>query len=93
VLVELYAKLLGFVVTHWASLCRGGPLSGYSPTKRFAAVRRMAVALAESLTQGVAATQAVLQKLDERISHLRCQPQSKKKPSTRQLLFEPALAA
>lgn len=92
-LVELYAKLLGFVVTHWASLCRGGPLSGYSPTKRFAAVRRMAVALAESLTQGVAATQAVLQKLDERISHLRCQPQSKKKPSTRQLLFEPALAA
>jgi hypothetical protein len=93
VLVELYAKLVGFVVVHWASLCRGGPLSGCSPTKRFAAVQRVAWALGDSLTQGVAAVQTVLQHLTQRIARIRCQAESRKKPSTRQLLFKPLLAA
>lgn len=93
VLVELYAKLLGLVVLHWAALIRGGPLSGVSPGKCFRVVQESARRLGDSLGQGLAAVRAALQRLAEQLGRVRPQTKSLSKPSTRQLLLNPELAA
>jgi Transposase DDE domain len=92
VLVELYAKLLGLVVAHWAAMLRGGPLDGISVWKRVRTVQRFAHRLLDSLSEGAAATAAVLTKLQQRLERIRPQPKRSKKPSTRQLLLQPELA-
>ncbi len=92
VLVELYAKLLGLVVLHWGSLLRGGPLCGISCWKRLRVVQAFAERLLDSLSQGEQAVRQVLTKLQRRLHRIRRQPNSRKKPSTRQLLLSPSLA-
>ena len=91
VLVELYAKLLGLVVLHWGTLLAGGPLCGISCWKRLRVVQAFAERLLDSLCQGEQAVQQVLAKRQRRLHHIRRQPKSRKKPSTRQLLFNPSL--
>lgn len=93
VLVELYAKLLGLVVLHWGTLLSGGPLSGVSLWKRVRTVAEVAQRLQDSLAHGPEAVADVLTNLAKRLSRLRPQAKSRKKPGTRQLLFKPALAA
>jgi hypothetical protein len=93
VLVELYAKLLGLVVLHWGTLLRGGPLNGISAWKRLRVVQAFARRLLDSLLQGAAALERVLARLQARLERIRPQAKSRKKPSTRQLLFNPELRA
>jgi hypothetical protein len=89
ILVELYAKLLGLVVQHWATLLQGGPLSGISCWKRMRVVQRFAQPLLDSLAQGEEAVRAVLTKLANRLACIRPHAKSRKKPGTRQLLLKP----
>jgi hypothetical protein len=93
ILVELYAKLLGLVVLHWGTLLTGGPLNGVSLWKRVRTVQEVAQRLQDSLAHGPEAVADVLTNLAKRLSRLRPQAQSHKKPGTRQLLFNPRLAA
>jgi hypothetical protein len=93
ILVELYAKLLGLVVLHWGSLLSGGPLNGVSVGKRVKTVVEVIQRLQDSLAHGPEAMAVVLTNLAERLSRLRPQAKSHKKPGTRQLLFKPSLAA
>jgi hypothetical protein len=92
-MVELYAKLLGLVVLHWGTLLSGGPLSGVCLWKRVKTVAEVAQHLQESLAHGPEALAVVLTNLTTRLSRLRPQALSHKKPGTRQLLFKPGLAA
>lgn len=90
VLTEVLAKLLGFVVVHWATLLRGGPLCGVSPVKGFRVVQRLALLLEEQV--GDAADLAgVLGRLKRELGRLRPQPRRRKHPSTRQLLQDATL--
>lgn len=93
ILVELYAKLLGLVVLHWGTLLGGGPLSRVSSWKRVQAVQAIAERLQDSLARGPEAVAEVLANLAQRLSRIRPQAKSHKKPGTRQLLFTPGLAA
>ncbi len=92
VLVELYAKVLGLVVLHWGTLLGGGPLNGISLWKRLTEVQESARSLQDSLGQGLQACTAVLAKLARQLAGIRPEPKKQKKPSTRQLLLNPALA-
>jgi Transposase DDE domain len=91
ILVELYAKLLGLVVLHWGTLLSGGPLSGVSLWKRVQVVQEVAQRLQDSLAHGVEAVADVLTNLAKRLSRIRPQAKSHKKPGTRKLLFQPGL--
>jgi len=91
VLVEVLAKLLGWVVVHWLALLQGGPLAGVSPVKQAHVARSYALRLADGLRQG-AGLEELLGRLLRELSRLR--PQSRRKaPGTRQLLTDPSLAA
>jgi hypothetical protein len=92
VLVEVLAKLLACVVVHWATLLRCGPLGGVSPVKLFAVVRRYALRLAGELRRR-RRPRAVLEALLEELGRVRRQPKRYTRPSTRQLLEDPRLAA
>jgi len=92
-LTELYAKLLGCLVTHWTALLRAGlltKLSWYRILKRAKRAigslieRWDALAAEESVT-------AVLTKLAKRLNRLEPRPRRKKKPGTMELLQNPAL--
>ena len=93
ILVELYAKLLGLLVQHWATLLRGGPVDGVSPTKLFRVVQEFAHRLADGLTRGRDDLADALNRLLRHFQRVRPQPTRTKKPSTRQLLLKPRLAA
>jgi hypothetical protein len=93
ILVELYAKLLGLVVLHWGTLLGGGPLSGLSSWKRVQTMQDIAQRLQDSLALGPEAVAKVLANLAKRLSRIRPQAKSTKKPGTRQLLLQPELAA
>jgi len=93
ILVELYAKLLGLLVQHWATLVRGGPVDGVSPTKLFRVVQEFAHRLADDLTRSRDDLADALHRLLCHLQRVRPQPTRTKKPSTRQLLLNPRLAA
>jgi Transposase DDE domain len=93
VLTEVYAKLIGLVVTHWTTLLRGGPLCGVSPTKLFTVVAEWAMNLRLSLTQGATAFEAAMEGLAKELGRVRKQTTSRKKPSTRQNMQSPGVAA
>jgi hypothetical protein len=92
-LIELYAKLLGVVVTHWNTLLRGGPLCGVSPVKLFTVVQELATLLQASLDQGLPEVERVLQKIAQHLARVPPQPQRSKKTYTRQTMLNPKLAA
>ena len=92
VLTEVLAKVLGAVVVLWSALLSGGPLEGRSPAKQWAAVRAYALRLQEVLGQAEALA-GLLERLRRELGRIRPQPRRHKRPSTRQLLLKPELAA
>lgn len=92
VLTEVLAKVLGAVVVLWSALLSGGPLEGRSPVKQWAAVRAYALRLLEALGQAEA-LEGLLERLRRELGRVRRQPRRHKRPSTRQLLLNPELAA
>jgi hypothetical protein len=92
VLCEAYAKLLAMIVQHWGTLLRGGPLCGISLVRAARRVKRLALQIAAALSDPVS-LRRVLEKLRARLSRLPRRGRRKKRPSTRQLLFAPRIAA
>ena len=92
VLCETYAKLLGCLVQHWGTLLRGSPLSGISAYQRTRRVQRFAAEIAEALEDFDELLNA-LERLAARLRRLPRQDKRRRRPSTRQLLFRPRLAA
>jgi hypothetical protein len=86
VLCETYAKLVGCLVQHWGTLLRGGPLSRTSVYQRAKQVRRFATQIAAALADPAALLQ-VVGRLAARLLRLPAQAKSRRRPSTRQLLF------
>jgi hypothetical protein len=86
VLCETDAKLLGCLVQHWGTLLRGGPLSRISAYQRAKQVRRFATQIATALDDPAALLQ-VVGRLAARLWRMPGQAKSRRRPSTRQLLF------
>jgi hypothetical protein len=86
VLCETYAKLLGCLMQHWGTLLRGGPLSRISAYQRAKQMRRFATQIATALENPTALGQ-VLGRLAARLLRMPGQAKSRRRPSTRQLLF------
>jgi hypothetical protein len=86
VLCETYAKLLGCLVQHWGTLLRGGPLSRISAYQRAKQMRRFATKIATALNDP-AALLRVVGRLAARLRRMPGQAKSRRRPSTRQLLF------
>jgi hypothetical protein len=93
VLVELLAKVLGMLVLHWGALLRGGPLAGVSMHKRMVKVKEYAGQLRASLRRGWERVVEVLQELLQELNDIRPQRARKRTPGTRDILFNPGLAA
>lgn len=91
-LCELYAKLLGVLVSHWFTLIRGGPLEGFSLTRAIQRIQRSAETLAEVLSHP-GLLEKLVAKLACWIAKLPLQQRRKKRPSTRQRLFQSRLKA
>jgi hypothetical protein len=92
VLCEAYAKLLAMVVQHWGTLLRGGPLCGISLVRAARRVKRLAMQIVAALPD-LADLRRVLERLWARLQRLPRRGRRKKRPSTRQLLFVPRIAA
>jgi hypothetical protein len=86
VLCETYAKLLGCLVQHWGTLLGGGPLSKISAYRRAKQMRRFATQIAGALDDP-AALLGVIGRLAARLRRMPSQSKSRRRPSTRQLLF------
>jgi hypothetical protein len=86
VLCETYAKLLGCLVQHWGTLLGGGPLSRISAYQRAKQVRRFATQMARALADP-AVLLRVIGRLAARLRRMPAQAKSRRRPSTRQLLF------
>jgi hypothetical protein len=92
VLCELYAKLLGMLVSHWFTLIRGGPLAGFSLTKAIQRIKQYATCIAEALALGCSELLIrVVARIAKLIARLPKQQRRTKHPSTRQRLFKPRL--
>lgn len=93
-LTELYAKLLGCLVTHWCGLLRAGLLTQLSwhqilkRTKR--ALRGLPALWNEPETESN--VEEALRQLAQRLNRLKPRSPRKKKPGTMELLENPALA-
>jgi hypothetical protein len=87
VLCEVYAKLLGQVVSCWGEMLAGGPLAGAGVARKARRVRRRA----RQLRQGLRSRRALRRVLGELARALRrLRPtRRRRKPSTRQLLSDP----
>jgi len=93
VLCEIYAKLMGLIVTQWAVLLRGGPLGPVSMVRAARRIRRWAARLGEALaTRDTGRLRAVLQHLHTELWRLPNRPQ-RHKPTTRQRLLGITLVA
>ena len=93
VLCEFLAKLIAVIIKHWASLLRGGPLNTASSTRMGSRVRwwtgRLQTALAQ---QDPLQAIAVLTRLKSDLDHLPKRPR-RNRPTTRQTLYAPRIAA
>jgi hypothetical protein len=92
-LTELYAKLLGCLVTHWGSLLRAGLLTKLSWHQILKRVKRAIGSLKESWDESnPQRVEDVLRKLVKQLNKLKPRSKRKKKPGTIELLENPALA-
>jgi hypothetical protein len=92
-LTELYAKLLGCLVTHWTGLLRAGlltELSWYQILKRAKSAIGSLIELWDD-RQPQQSVNAVLSKLVKRFHHLKPRARRKTKPGTMELLENPEL--
>jgi hypothetical protein len=92
VLCELYAKLIGMLVAHWFTLIRGGPLEGFSLTKAVRKIQDLAGRLADALRWPERLAE-LIEEIATMIYRIPKQPRRRKRPSTRQRLFQPRLPA
>lgn len=88
---ELYGKLVGVVLIDWLVLQRGGALSGSSPWRGWQIVHELLPQIMWSLS-GQLDGQDVWGELAIRLARRARQPKRKRDPSTRQRLFDAALA-
>jgi hypothetical protein len=93
-LTELYAKLLGCLVTHWCGLLRAGLLTKLSWHQILKRAKRAIGSLTELWTDQNPDQRVnfVLRKLVKRLDRLKPRPKRNKKPGTMELLENPALA-
>lgn len=84
--IELWAKLVGVVVTHWAVLCGGGMLSGVSSWRLTRVVQEHGGALRRALGGGEAAWREAWNVLLGELARVPRQRRSKRKPLTFQTL-------
>lgn len=96
-LTELYAKLLGCLVTHWCGLLRAGLLTKLSWHQILKRVRQALGSLKDawdtsSPAEAQASVQTGLGKLLRRLHRLKPRPPRNKKPATMELLENPTLA-
>ncbi len=92
-LCEFYAKLLGQVAQNWLTLLKGGPLSGYSPVKLQRRAQQAVPGIAKALRCSTKRLLQALRETVERFAHVRPQIVRRKRPSTRQTLFQPECCA
>ena len=88
VLVELWSKLLGVLVTHWSLLVSGGVLSGSSSWKLMKVVQEYAGRLRESVSNKKRLT-SLLKQLKTELERVPKQRRSRQKPLTVQTLHTP----
>jgi len=87
---EFLAKFLAVLITHWATLLRGGPLCVVSATRAAARVKWWASRLAEAIGSGVPGSVVrVLERLKADLDRLPKRPKRARK-TTRQSLFAPS---
>lgn len=93
-LTELYAKLLGCLVTHWCGLLRAGLLTQLSWHQILHRVKRALGVLNELWNddQPSESVAFVLTKLVQRLDRLKPRSKRNKKPGTMELLKKPTLA-
>lgn len=84
--IELWAKLLGVVVMHWASLLGGGLLTGASLWKLTNVVREYGSPLRLALRAGGSAWSSVWHELERELARVPKQRASKRKPLAFQTL-------
>jgi hypothetical protein len=92
-LTELYAKLLGCLVTHWTGLLRAGLLTKLSWHRILKRAKRVIGSLSElwDARHPQQSVTAVLRKLVKRLNRLKPRSKRKKKPGTMELLDNPEL--
>ena len=92
-LTELYAKLLGCLVTHWGSLLRAGLLTNLSPHQILKQVKRAMGTLKDVWDESdPGRLRAVVEKLARHLNRLKPRARRKTKPGTMELLENPSLA-
>ena len=91
VLVELWAKLLGVVVTHWVMLVRGGLLGGASLWKLMKVVQEYGGVLRECVSDRTG-LRSLLERLKCELERVRPQRRCRRKPLSFQTLQTPATA-
>lgn len=92
-LMELYAKLLGCLVAQWSSSLRAGLLTKLSLHQILKHVKRATRTLKEQWDESnPQSMETLLRQLVKRLEKLKPRPKRKKKPSTIELLENPALA-
>lgn len=92
-LMELYAKLLGCLITHWGSLLRAGLLTRLSWHRMLKIAKQVMGSMKDDWDeQHPLRVRAKLEKLKKRLERIKPRPKRKKKPGTMDLLENPALA-
>ena len=84
--VELWVKLLGVVVTHWAVLLGGGLLAGASLWKLTSVVQEYGSVLRRALQTGDSAWSRAWDELERELARVPKQRASKRKPLAFQTL-------
>jgi len=92
IVVEVLAKVLGLIVVLWGTLLGSGPLAGKSPWKQFGVVRGFALRVQDVLASR-SELRELLSRLERELGRIKPQPNRRQRPTTRQLLIDPTLAA
>jgi hypothetical protein len=93
VMAELLAKVLGLIILHWATLLVGPALGGVSATRLMRKAAESAWGLRKALVKGEQAITEVLQEMLQEMGQIKPRRKRRRKPSTRDLLLDPGLAA
>lgn len=92
VMAELLAKVLGLIVMHWVTLQVGPALAGRSATRMMRRVTQFAQALGQAIRGQSECLPTLLQILIEDLARIKPRRKRRRKPNTKDLLDNPALA-